>query len=124
MEIKFYGAKSYLPGENRDEIRSLSQWGVEPLFWVAHSPSDPRTFYDKTKPVLSKCIQSGGAILFVSGSAFGGLTPIEAENLQIETDGRVHCLSVACSGRASKLVDRLKRFLLLIESLAPGANIP
>lgn len=126
MDIRFYDTAEKL-GESRPQVESLLDCGDEPWFWVIHPAgyTDAGSFCEDKNDVVNTCIDRGGGVLFLSGSAYAGSRVI-AEKLKLKYSGRIHCLSIAVDSPESspKVVGRIRNFLRLVESLQPGDRIP
>jgi hypothetical protein len=96
-------------------------------FWVVHpaySASDFMTDVEY-KDIAERCIENGGAILFIKGTRFSGEdTKAVAEALERKHKLRIHCLRVAVSSDSKKIISRIGEFLRIVEQLKPSQPIP
>jgi hypothetical protein len=129
MKIFFSSTEDKLPLEQQPHLSDYGNSWHGPWVWVVHPGLDPESFLEENATDVESCIDKGGALLFISGSPRCGLSEQKAQKIEAERDERVHFLRSACTdlspnSKPSAVVERILRFLKLLEGLDPHGSVP
>lgn len=102
------------------EVQSSSRWTAEHGWFDVVHHSRPENWLKTLR--ARRCLELGGAILFVSGARRAGLDDEQVRQLNEEHQGRVHVLDGSHSLEAP--FPRMMAFLEVAQHLASSAVIP